>query len=264
MADDAATRFTGYARAYDAARPHPPAAIAELVTQWAGTAEPDVVDVGAGTGLSTVLWSGRAATVTALEPAAGMREVAIERVGGLPDATRFTVRDASAEVTGLPDECADIVTASQALHWFDADRALPEIARILRPGGVFAAYDCQWPPTVHPLADAAYTEADRLIRAAEVSRGLRPPYAAKQDHLRRLRESGLFRFATEVAVHSVEPGDADRLVALARSQGGAVALAAAGVLDSELGLTELATVAAAAIPATTPFWWTYRVHLAVR
>jgi len=35
----------------------------------------------------------------------------------------------------LPGGCADIVTASQAMHWFDAGRALPEIARVLRPGG---------------------------------------------------------------------------------------------------------------------------------
>ncbi len=92
----------------------------------------------------------------------------------------------SAEETGLPDACADIVTASQAMHWFDAARALPEIARILRPGGVFAAYDCDWPPCIDWETDAAYVAFDRRVRELEAARGLRPPHAGKQ-HLERSR-----------------------------------------------------------------------------
>jgi ubiquinone/menaquinone biosynthesis C-methylase UbiE len=142
MAPDAVTRFTGFAADYDSARPRPPAAVAEVITQWSGVAAPDVVDLGAGTGLSSVIWAGHAGTLTAIEPSADMRAVAAQR------ADWYTVADGTAEDTGLPSESADIVTASQAMHWFDADRALPEIARILRPGGVFAAYDCDWPPCI--------------------------------------------------------------------------------------------------------------------
>jgi ubiquinone/menaquinone biosynthesis C-methylase UbiE len=143
---DAVARFSGFAAEYDAARPKPPAALVQVILQWAGTATPDVVDLGAGTGLSTVIWAGHAGTVTAVEPSAEMRALASRRIAGAAQAggrrTEFALSGGTAENTGLPDGCADIVTASQAMHWFDADRALPEIARLLRPGGVLAAYDC--------------------------------------------------------------------------------------------------------------------------
>jgi len=73
---DAVARFSGFAAEYDAARPKPPAALVQVILQWAGTATPDVVDLGAGTGLSTVIWAGHAGTVTAVEPSAEMRAFA--------------------------------------------------------------------------------------------------------------------------------------------------------------------------------------------
>jgi SAM-dependent methyltransferase len=287
---DAVSRFTGFAGEYDAARPAPPAELVQVIMQWSGRAAPDVVDIGAGTGLSTVLWAGHAATVTAIEPSADMRAVAISRVAaatqaaaaqggapghtgtaGRPDATggtavrrtEFTVTDATAEHTGLPGGCADIVTASQAMHWFDADRALPEIARVLRPGGVLAAYDCDWPPCIDWETDAAYEAAAHRIGDLETARGLSPPHAGK-DHLVRMRRSGLFRYATEIAVHGCEQGDAARLVAVALSQGGAVALLASGATEEEMGLATLREVAARRLPRPRTWWWTYRIRLAVR
>jgi SAM-dependent methyltransferase len=287
---DAVSRFTGFAGEYDAARPAPPAELVQVIMQWSGRAAPDVVDIGAGTGLSTVLWAGYAATVTAIEPSADMRAVAISRVAaatqaaaarassaghagthGRPDATpgtaarrtEFTVTDATAEHTGLPGGCADIVTASQAMHWFDADRALPEIARVLRPGGVLAAYDCDWPPCIDWETDAAYVAAAERIGDLETARGLRPPHAGK-DHLAAMRRSGLFRYATEIAVHGREQGDAARLVAVALSQGGTVALLASGATEEEMGLATLREVAARRLPRPRTWWWTYRIRLAVR
>jgi hypothetical protein len=53
-------------------------------------------------------------------------------------------------------------------------------------------------------------------------------------------------------------------VALALSQGGAVALLAAGATEDELGLTALREVAARRLPQPRTWWWTYRIRLAVR
>jgi SAM-dependent methyltransferase len=267
---DAVSRFTGFAAEYDAARPRPPAVIPQLIRQWADVTEPDVVDLGAGTGLATVIWAGLAASVTAVEPSADMRSVALRRVEEVRDAglpglpTEFALAGGTAEKTGLPSGCADIVTASQAMHWFDLDRALPEIARVLRPGGVLAAFDCDWPPCVDWETDAAYAAADRRIRDLERARGLEPPRAAKDQHLARMRDCGLFRHSTEIAVHGREEGDARRLLDLALTQGGAVALLGDGATEEELGLTALRAVAARRLPSPRTWWWTYRIRLAVR
>jgi hypothetical protein len=73
---DAVSRFSGVAGEYDAVRPRPPADLVALIVQWAGAARPDVVDLGAGTGLSAVVWAGATEDelgFTALREVAGRR-----------------------------------------------------------------------------------------------------------------------------------------------------------------------------------------------
>ncbi|HEX3789211.1 MAG TPA: class I SAM-dependent methyltransferase [Pseudonocardiaceae bacterium] len=261
---DSVARFTGFAAEYDRARPRPPAELTRLLCAWAASPAPRVVDLGAGTGLSTAIWSGVAASVIALEPSPDMRALAERRLTTLPDAGSFTVLDALAEDTGLPAGAADLVVASQAMHWFDPARVLPEIARLLRPGGVFAAVDCDWPPVVRAEADAAYVEFERGLLTQDDTGGRRPAYADKEGHLGRLAASGLFGYTREICLHSVDSGDADRLVAVARSQGGTVAALAAGITEEALGLTALRETADRLLPEPVPWWWTYRVRLAVK
>jgi SAM-dependent methyltransferase len=261
---DAASRFSGVAGPYDAVRPQPPADLISLIAQWAAVARPDVVDLGAGTGLSAVAWAGRARQVTAVEPSAAMRRMCERRIGRAGPGTRFTVLDAAAEDTGLPGGCADVVTASQAMHWFDPDRALPEIARLLRPGGVLAAYDCDWPPVIDWQTSAAWAELVARVDAEQARRGL-PAVHGGKEHLGRIRRSGLFRHCARVAVHGRDRGDAERFVALALS---AIACAAEfledGCDESALGLTGLKEAAARRLAGPQTWWWTYQVCLAVR
>ncbi len=276
---DAVSRFGPYAASYDSARPAPPRELVRFLIQWSGVRAPDVVDIGAGTGLSTMIWAGSARQVIAVEPSSGMRQILEQKIArpgaaqpdpaqpgpaaGGPADTRFIVTSGAAEVTGLPDGCADIVTASQAMHWFDATRALPEIARLLRPGGVLAAYDCDWPPDVDWQTDAAFSAYLQRMFSLEDERRLSPPHAGKR-HRETLAASGLFRYVTEVALHGCEQGDAARLVAAALSQGGARALLDTGLTEDGIGITALREVAAQRLPGPRPWWWTYRVRLAVK
>ncbi len=95
-----------------------------------------VLDLGAGTGKLTtaiVRCGVPTAAVLAVEPDDGMRAELSRR---LPEIA--TLRG-SAERIPAEDGAVDAVLVGQAFHWFDPDRALPEIARVLRPGGVLAA-----------------------------------------------------------------------------------------------------------------------------
>jgi SAM-dependent methyltransferase len=114
---------------YERTRPSYPPELLELVPV---AAEAEVLDLGAGTGKLTRVLVRRYAFVTAVEPLDGMRSI-LERV--VPEARALR---GSAEEIPLADASVDAVFVAQAFHWFDHDRALPEIARVLRPGGVLA------------------------------------------------------------------------------------------------------------------------------
>lgn len=58
----------------------------------------------------------------------------------------------------LENGSVDIVTCSQSLHWMEPTSTFQEIQRILRPGGVFAAFDCDWPPVINAEAENLYAQ----------------------------------------------------------------------------------------------------------
>ena len=79
----------------------------------------------------------------------------------------------------------------------------------------------------------------------------------------RLEESGVFRVVRELAVHSVEEGDGERLVGFALSEGSLSTLLEAGATEDEVGLDRLREVAAS-IPEPITWWIGYRVWLGLR
>ena len=123
------TAFAEVSGAYERGRPGYP----EDAVRWlAGDGAADVVDLGAGTGKLTRALVALGHRVTAVEPLDEMRaelEQALPEVGALTG---------TAEAIPVPDASFDVVTCAQAFHWFDHASALPEIARVLRPGGRLA------------------------------------------------------------------------------------------------------------------------------
>jgi ubiquinone/menaquinone biosynthesis C-methylase UbiE len=132
--DDVAARgFEAGAAAYESARPgYPDEALALLASRLGITAGTTVCDLAAGTGKLTRRLLELGASVVAVEPVEGMREHAKATAPGAE------IIDGTAEAIPLPDASVDAVTVAQAFHWFDADVALTEIARVLRPGGGLA------------------------------------------------------------------------------------------------------------------------------
>lgn len=258
-------RFSGFADLYDANRPSPPAALGILLASFANVQRPAVVDLGSGTGLSS-RWAARwAASVIGIEPNDEMRAIAESQ-----PAPGLEYRRGSAQHTGLASAEADVVLVVQAMHWMDPEPTFTEIGRVLKPAGVLAVIDADWPPVsgVAP-AERAWARLHARIRVLEarLSRGesLATPIAAddealaeddlvdphrnrlmpgglrswsKSEHLERIRSSGLFSYVREVVFYEPVAGGAERFVALMYSQGSYQGLLRAGLTADEIGATE--------------------------
>ena len=122
-----AASFDRAADVYERARPGYPAdAVAWLLRDRPRA----VLDLGAGTGKLTRLLA--VDTVYAVDPSERMLQ---QLRAAVPTAD---ARLGTAESIPLPDASVDLVTVAQAWHWVDPDTAVPEVARVLRPGGALA------------------------------------------------------------------------------------------------------------------------------
>lgn len=287
-------RFSGFADLYDANRPSPPAALGPLLACYANAEAPVVADIGSGTGLSSRWAATWAASVKGIEPNAEMRTVAeshpipgVEYLAGL------------GHETGLSSGFADVVTVVQAMHWMDPAATLTEVARILRPGGVLAVIDADWPPVSGvAAAEKAWRVLHRRIRvleariaAGEHGESLRRPIAdddplladddladphrnrvmpgglrswSKSAHLDRMNLSGHFSYTREIALSEPVEGGDERFRALMYSQGSYQGLRRRGLSDDEIGAVEFerqvrAGFAAARLLPGLSFTWRVRI-----
>lgn len=124
--------FSGQADAYARARPGYPNEIVDRLVQRAGVGPGDTIaELGAGTGLFTAALVERGLRVIAIEPSAAMREHA-------PTLAGVEWREGSFEACPIDDGEVAWVVAAQAFHWAEPALALPELRRILRPGGALS------------------------------------------------------------------------------------------------------------------------------
>jgi SAM-dependent methyltransferase len=129
-------RFSNRVADYVLYRPRYPHGVLDVLRDRLGLVPESIVaDIGSGTGFLAELFLANGNPVYGIEPNREMREAG-ERL--LTDYPNFTSIDATAEATTLADSSVDFVTAGQAFHWFDPERAKAEFRRILKPGGHIA------------------------------------------------------------------------------------------------------------------------------
>ncbi len=198
-----ATSFGDVAVNYDRGRPgYPSSAIAWLL----GTSPLDVVDLGAGTGKLTAALVDAGHRVIAVEPLAQMRAVLSKHV---PEAGLVA---GTAEDTGLGTRTADAVVAGSAFHWFDHARALPEIARVLRPGGTLGVLGNEFDESVPWVASLR-----GLLQRGRERRDQWPSLDALEPYFSDVESRSDFRFT--------HPLDRARLRDLAQSRSRVATLA---------------------------------------
>ena len=131
MSADPTLRFSNRVEDYIKYRPRYPDGVIKTLTKQCGFTNKSVVaDVGSGTGILSELFLKNGSRVFGVEPNREMREAGERLLKKYPD---FTSVDGAAEATTLADRSVDFITAGQAFHWFDRERARKEFVRILRP-----------------------------------------------------------------------------------------------------------------------------------
>lgn len=124
--------FSGHAPDYRSHRPtYPPELFAYLASVSIGRTL--AWDCGTGNGQAAVVLADHFDRVFATDPSA-------EQIANAEPHPKIEYAVAPAEACPLTDISADLITVAQAIHWFDFDRFYAEVRRVLRPGGVIAAW----------------------------------------------------------------------------------------------------------------------------
>jgi ubiquinone/menaquinone biosynthesis C-methylase UbiE len=194
MDDNFARSFGGVADAYERGRPGYPT---EAVRWLVGNEPTTVLELGAGTGKLTETLVELGHDVHACEPDEEMLAVLRKK---LPDIRSSA---SAAEQIPAPDASFDVVVAAQCLHWFDLDRALPEINRVLKPGGRIAV--------VWNVRDESMPWVRKLGRIIGTQEQLREPEEP-------LVKSGLFGFVEQASYKFWQKVDRKSIVDLVLSR----------------------------------------------
>lgn len=239
-----------FATDYARFRPKPPDALLDLLIQFAAARPPGlVVDLGSGTGATTVPWATRARRVVGIESNPSMLRAA-------PQVTGVEYALATADQTGLDDECADIVTCGQSFHWMPLRGTLREVERILKPGGLFAAFDYDIVPAITWDIDAAITRVLALV-------GINPLRPEKQATLDRIGAGASFGQRREALLHARTELEAEWLIGYVRTLGAVARRLEAGDGELDDALSELReTITRGSGSVTLWAFWGYRVRLA--
>jgi SAM-dependent methyltransferase len=232
--------FDSLADDYDVARPSYPDGIYRALEEAAGPlAGQLVLDGGAGTGIASRQLADRGARTVALD----IGEQMLRRAHARSPRSCFLLADGNA--LPLRDASIDLACFAQSWHWFDHDRAPRELARVLRPGGYWAAWwnlewadDEDWFDAYQAELEAACTGYVRVTRRAPAPGWADEPVAW----------TGRFEPATDAAVGWTWTLDIPRWLTYERSKSYVGGLPPA---DRDALLSRIAAIAAARFPDGT-------------
>lgn len=204
-------RFLGYADTYDEGRPKLPGKAIDILKKYTDDKLETIVDIGCGTGLSTLICTLYASNVIGVEPSKDMLNKARTK-----ETTELKFIQGYGEKTGLEDECADLVICSQAFHWMEPESTLKEVHRILKKGGIFAVIDAEYPPIINKDLEKLHIYLHE--KTGSIENYDNKWLSKKAEHLNNLRKSGLFEYTREICFSNTEKYDQERFKKFLLSQ----------------------------------------------
>jgi SAM-dependent methyltransferase len=250
-----ALSFGAAAESYERFRLGYPEAVGDLVVGYAHPPLRRALEVGAGTGKATRLFTGRGVAVTACEPDPAMLAVLVRETDGLavrPVQSRFEDFQA--------DEPYDLLYAAASWHWTDPETRWPHAAELVRPGGTLAFFASDGNVRAL-LADPDIREAFDAARRGILDDDT--PLTSGQS------ASGLWWPGTEIAERSefADLEEREILRTVRRSREDFLGLLTTNSLYLQLAptdQTELSRRVGAALPPTVAVQADVRIHLARR
>lgn len=136
---------------------YPPSFFDRLAALGVGLPGQRILDLGTGTGVLAREFARLGSVVTGVDVSA--EQVAAARELAFREGLALDLFAAPAEETGLPSASFDVLTASQCWLYFDRARMIPEVRRLLAPGGILVTSHLCWLPREDRIAEAS----ERLV-----------------------------------------------------------------------------------------------------
>ena len=134
-------------------RPGPPLRLYQMLASLGvGLKDQRILDLGTGTGVLAIQFAHQKARVAGIDISDGQIEAA--RKIAVSRELQVDFKTASAEDIPFPDHSMDVVTANQCWLYFDPSKTIPEILRVLVPGGILVTSHFSWLPRQDDVASA--------------------------------------------------------------------------------------------------------------
>ena len=139
---------------YDRFRPGPPDSFYNrLAALNVGLEGQHILDLGTGTGVLARRFAAQAAEVSGIDISEGQLQMA--KAAAMRDGRHIDFVRAPAEAIPFPDDYFDVVSANQCWLYFDLKKAIPEVVRVLRPGGRLLVSHFSFMPRLDPIVRAS-------------------------------------------------------------------------------------------------------------